>query len=50
MAIEASQQPAGHPVPFGIEPYSQLSWFGGPTSIERFILASVQAAVAATAW
>ena len=49
MAIEASQQPDGHPVPFGVEPCSQLARFGDPTSVGQFLLESLQAAVAATA-
>ena len=45
----ASQQPVGHPVPFGGEPDSLLAQFRGPLSTGQFLLASVQAAVAATA-
>ena len=49
VAIEASQQLAGHPVTFGVKPNSQLARFGAPTSVGQFLLASVQAAVEATA-
>ena len=48
-AVEASLQLAGLLVTFGIKPNSQFAWFGDPTSIGRFLLASVQAAVEATA-
>ena len=49
MAAEASQQLAGLPVTFGVKPNSQLAWFRDPTSVGRFLLASVQVAVEATA-
>ena len=49
VATMALLQPAGHPVSFGVETNSQLAQSGGPTSAGRFLLASVQAAVAATA-
>ena len=46
----ALQQLVGHLVPFGVEPYSQLAKSRGLTSTWQFLLASMQAAVAATAW
>ena len=46
----ALQQPVGHPVPFGIDPDLQLAQSKGHTSTGQFLLATVQAAVAATAW
>ena len=45
----ALKQLVGHPVPFGIEPDSQLAQSEGPTSTGQLLLASVQAAIAATA-
>ena len=45
----ASQQPVGHPVSFGGEPYSLFAQFKGPTSTGQFHLEFVQAAAAAAA-